>query len=142
MGRPGRPWPPQFLPNRQRWYFLVVHEHVAKILHVCRLTVTCYLNRSEFVAFGHRLFRQCAHAFWYGKPHAHVCSLREWLHKKTPERMYCCAYYRAIAHAHTLIGRPGFPSMATGLHVQSTVLACKLILCFLATYITTILLTR
>ena len=48
-------------------YFLAVHEHVAKIIRVCRLTVTCYLNRSEFVAFGPLLFRQCVHAFWSGK---------------------------------------------------------------------------
>ena len=31
-----------------------------------------------------------------------------------------CTYYGAIAHAHTLIGRPGFASMATGLKFSET----------------------
>ena len=53
------------------------------------------------------------HAFWCGK----LTRFGQWLYtQKKTERMYCCAYYCAIAHVHTLIGRPGFPSMATGLH--------------------------
>ena len=59
-------------------YLLAVREHVTKIIHVCRPTVTCYLNRSEFVVFGPLLFRQCMNAFWCSK-----LAFGQWL-RKTP----------------------------------------------------------
>ena len=37
----------------------------------------------------------------------------KFVHQLRPAR----ARYRVIAHAHTLISRPGFTSMATGLHI-------------------------
>ena len=76
--------------------------------------LTCYLNRSKYVAFRPLSFRTSASLVKLS-----MCVLASYaMHAQLASATYVvphCAYYRTIAHAHVLIGHPGFPIMAMGL---------------------------